>query len=230
VNLIEYKGREPIKVENLVRLLVTGNPDWIFPVTMDERRPAVLDIGEEHMRDHAYFSAIDEQMDSGGREALLYHLLNFDLSKVDLRTIPKTSALRDQKIASLSPEDGWWLDVLQSGRLPYGTGEPGTCATDHLFNAYISHAQKMQAKERSIEVLLGRYLRKALGDLPLGRRRTTYRAYDGAEEYGPVYEFPPLAECRKAFASRLGHEIEWGEPEAWLPEPVRRARPGEYPF
>jgi hypothetical protein len=40
--------------------------------------------------DKAYFRAIAGELNNGGRQALLYDLLNFDLSKIDLRSIPKT--------------------------------------------------------------------------------------------------------------------------------------------
>ena len=60
------------------------------------------------------------KMDNGGREALFHHLLNFDLKTVNLRTIPKTTALLDQKLSSLDAEQGWWLDVLSRGELPWG--------------------------------------------------------------------------------------------------------------
>jgi hypothetical protein len=86
----------------------------------DERRFAVLDVSDAHKQDHTYFAAIDHEMNNGGREALLHHLLNFDLSKVNLRAIPKTGALLEQKIASLSPEAGWLLDLLNRGETALG--------------------------------------------------------------------------------------------------------------
>jgi hypothetical protein len=49
---------------------------------------------------------------------LLHYLLNFDLTKVNLRTIPDTAALTEQKIESLSVNQQWWLDVLKRGELP----------------------------------------------------------------------------------------------------------------
>ena len=52
----------------------------MIPAGFKERRWAVFDMGEAHVQDHAYFAAITQEMDNGGREALLYHLLNFDLS------------------------------------------------------------------------------------------------------------------------------------------------------
>ena len=111
-HFIEYKGKEPIRVRNYVRLFVTGNPDWLVPAGIEERRFAALDMGEARMQDTEYFAAIDAEMDNGGREALLEHLLRFDLSTVNLREIPKTAALLEQKMSSLSPEQGWWLDTL----------------------------------------------------------------------------------------------------------------------
>ena len=63
---IELKGKEPQWVENHFRLLVLGNEDWIVPASMKERRFATLDVGADHIRDHAYFAAIDEEMNEGG--------------------------------------------------------------------------------------------------------------------------------------------------------------------
>ena len=91
-HFIEYKGKEPIMVRNHVRLLVTGNPDWLVPAGFQERRFAVLEVGEDHIQDHSYFAAIDEEMKNGGREALLDHLLSFDLKTVDLRVIPQNGS------------------------------------------------------------------------------------------------------------------------------------------
>ena len=99
-HMLEYKDVDPIRIKNYIRLFVTGNPDWMVPAGFKERRWAVFDMGEDHMQDHAYFAAIDHEMNNGGREALLHYLLNFDLSQVNLRTIPKTAALLDQQIES----------------------------------------------------------------------------------------------------------------------------------
>ena len=197
-HFIEYKGKEPVRVQNFVRLLVTGNDDWLVPAGLGERRPAVLDVGQEHMQDHAYFAAIDAEMANGGREALLQHLLNFDLSTVDLRSIPKTAALLDQKVASLPSEKAWWLDVLMRGKLPLGCGR--TCPTAELFDDYITHADKIGVRRRAIETQIGMFLSKHVP----GLRKSEGR-----------YEFPPLAEARAAFAKKLQHTVDWGDENEW---------------
>jgi hypothetical protein len=55
-HLIEFKGKEPIFVANYVRLLVTGNSDWIVPAGMEERRFCVLDAGTDHREDYVFQS------------------------------------------------------------------------------------------------------------------------------------------------------------------------------
>jgi len=171
-HFIEYKGKEPVRVRNHVRLFVTGNPDWLVPAGFEERRFAVLDVGEDHMQDHAYFAAIDNEMANGGCEALLHYLLHFDLNSVDLRTIPRTAALLDQQIASLSPEKAWWLDTLHLGQLPLGAGTAGTCPTKHLFDRYMRHANRQGARRRSIETVIGMFLTKHVPGLRKRRANT----------------------------------------------------------
>jgi hypothetical protein len=219
---IEYKGKEPIRVRNFVRLFVTGNPSWLVPAGFEERRFAVLDMGEGALQDHAYFAAIDEEMNSGGREALLEHLLKFDLKSVDLRAIPKTAALLEQKLASLTPEQGWWLDVLNRGQLPWGCEEGGRCPTRRLFDGYIRHASRHGARRRAIEVQLGVFLNKHVP----GLRKTdaTYKVWSASRQEmsdvrGNIYVFPSLGECRARFATEMQQNIAWAEPDDWAHEP-----------
>ncbi len=218
-HMVEFKGYEPLRVKNYVRLLFTGNPPWVVPVSMEGRRFAVFELSKAHRQDHAYFAAIAKEMDSGGREALLHYLLHYDLSGIDLRSVPKTEALLGQKLASLTPEQAWWMDVLQSGGLPSGCGEAGATPAKFLFNHYIRHAQKIGARRRSIETIIGTRLREFAPGVRKVERTYTLRG-GMMEESGPVYQFPPLAECRAAFAELLHQEVTWGEPEEWVEDPV----------
>ena len=135
--------------------------------------------------------------------ALLDHLLTFDLSTVNLRQIPNTAALLDQKIASLPPEKGWLLDLLRSGRLPWGGSEDNECPVDALFDSYVEYAQRQGARRRSIETAIGAMLRKTFPTLRRVRGTVgNERAY--------VYRFPPPAECRERFDELIHGGIDWG--------------------
>ena len=205
---IEFKGKEPIRVRNFVRLFVTGNPDWLVPAGLEERRFAVIEMGEARMQDHDYFAAIDVEMSNGGREALLHYLLNFDTSSVNLRQIPRTTALWEQKLASLTPEQGWWLDVLRAGRLPGFSAAPGRVSVGTMFEDYVQHAQKSGARRRSIETQLGIFLRKMVP----GVRKT----FEGTAKIA-TYTFPPLKECRAEFEKAVQAAGDWGDgPEEWV--------------
>ena len=101
VQMIEAKGVDPVKLDNHLRLMMTSNSDWVVPAGKDERRFAIFDVAPHCAQRHEYFAEMLREMETGGRERLLYELLAFDLTTVNLRTIPKTAALLEQKIHSL---------------------------------------------------------------------------------------------------------------------------------
>jgi hypothetical protein len=163
-------------------------------------------------------------MNHGGREALLDHLLKFDLITVDLRTIPKTAALFDQKLSSLTPEQGWWLDTLKHGELPRGCDENNRCPASSLFDRYITKAIRQGTRRRSIETQIGMFLNKHVPGLR--KTKGTYRRWDGSRNVdvvGWVYIFPLLRECREAFVKKLQQSIVWdddGDDADWTTEPI----------
>ena len=74
------------------------------------------------MADHAlgnaeYFRSIDEEMAAGGAAALLGFLLRYDLAGLELRDIPETRALADQKLESMDALEAWWHDRLCDGEI-----------------------------------------------------------------------------------------------------------------
>src|SRR5438105_2901413 len=90
----------------------------LFPAGLDDRRFFVLDVSDANKEDHAFFEAIQRQMGSGGREALLHLLQTHDLSGFNVRSVPKTQALREQQAESLRGAEMAWFECLASGDLP----------------------------------------------------------------------------------------------------------------
>lgn len=221
---IELKGYEVFFVPNYVRMFINGNPGWLVPAGMGERRFATIDVADHKKEDTAYFKAIVDELKSGGYQRLLYELLEFDLSTVDLRHIPKTEALLDQKIASLSPEDGWWLDALKRGVLPHYTqdAKAGRCPGQLLYDDYIEHAQKQGARRRAIETQIGIFLNNTAPGVSTVPETFTVKdatSFEGPiKGRGAVYTFPSLAECRHAFEKKLHQPITWPNNTEWLPQ------------
>lgn len=214
---IEFKGIEPEYVDNYVRLLITGNPDWVVPAGLEERRFATIDVGEAHMADHEYFAAIEKEMLSGGYEALLHFLLHFDLSHINLRVIPKTQALLKQKIASLSTEQSWWLDILQNAMLPGGEANGHECPSTLLFDSYVTHAQKTSRHSRkSIETQIGMFLRDFAPGVRCWPDRNYADPLTGKSKRCRMYVFPTLGDCRTEIDRRLGQRFDWSVANDWL--------------
>jgi hypothetical protein len=116
--MIEPKGIDPFPVRNCVHLVMSSNAMWVVPADADDRRYFVLDADDQHAKDTAYFAAIANQMDHGGREALLHLLLNRDLSRFSVRIVPQTAALARQKQHSRRGIDRLVEIIAEQGKLP----------------------------------------------------------------------------------------------------------------
>lgn len=207
------KGVDTVEVANHGRLLVTSNSDWVVPAGMEERRFAVLDVAEAHMQDHPYFAAMEDQIDAGGAGRLLYELLATDISDINLRQVPQTAALLEQKIASMPPDQKWLLDIIRNATLPGDREGEGASFTAQLHESYVAAAKSLGAPRRSSQTELGILLRKVLPGIKKERRASE----GGALKW--VYMLPPLPECRAALDARLGAQ-DWGEDadDAWQPD------------
>jgi 5S rRNA maturation endonuclease (ribonuclease M5) len=112
---IEAKYQNAVSIANMTHILMASNSDWVVPTSSDERRFCVMDVSDHRIGDKAYFTALNEQMENGGLAAMLHDLLNMDLSKFNVRDVPQTDALADQKRLSLDSLHRWWFTVLQRG-------------------------------------------------------------------------------------------------------------------
>jgi hypothetical protein len=115
--VVEQKGIDSEASPNYIHLIMASNSDWVVPVALDDRRFFMLDVADDHRKDTSYFGEIADELDNGGYEALLHHLMTLDLSGINLREAPNTDALDEQKQLNMSPEESWWYDKLHEGRL-----------------------------------------------------------------------------------------------------------------
>ena len=95
----ERKGIDTEAARNYTRLMICSNVDWVVPAGSGGRRWFVLRVGNEHEQDHAYFAAIDAEMESGGLAAMLHDLQHTPLaSTVNVRKAPVTPWLIEQRV------------------------------------------------------------------------------------------------------------------------------------
>jgi hypothetical protein len=114
----EGKYKAAAAAINRIKMIIAANEDWVIPASEDERRFFVLYVDnyyahreepgpgapkaektdyERFMKERdEYFTPIWDELANGGREAMLYELLNMKLGKWHPRNIHKTEELKDQ--------------------------------------------------------------------------------------------------------------------------------------
>lgn len=213
---IEAKGRDGVTVSNMLHIIMASNEDWIVPAGEDERRYAVFGVSSDHMQDEQWFRPLYAEIAAGGLGAMLYDLLRIDLGDWHPRRIPKTAGLLEQQSQSLRPEDSWWVELLQSGKL-WGASERGPeWAVSNSYEEEVSttfgtktvrkRGLYDQAREISPRLklwsdhLLGQYLKKhgCSNAKKVARRRG--------------WEFPPLDQLRREWEARYPG-WKWNDPE-----------------
>lgn len=201
---IERKGAEPYTVNNLTRVAIIGNEEWLVPVTQDERRFAVFNVGDGRKQDRKFFEDMRVGMEQGGYSHLLQFLMDFDLSTVDVNAAPQTQGLLDQKHASLEPVDAWWLDCLEANRLVGDTFDgdfPERVPSHRLHQAFVAWARQHNVrsrlpKDRDFSKVMQRRIGK-----PKRTREGDHLIY--------AYHNPGIDALRHEWEQFIGGAVEW---------------------
>lgn len=226
---IEAKGIDVEVFPNYVHMLLASNSDWVVPAGADDRRYFVLDVMDAKAQDTGYFAAIDAELDGGGREALLHALMTRDLKDFEVRRVPKTAALQDQKLLSLSPTEEWWFERLTDGRLGRSDGWPDAVMKDDVQGDLNRYLERQKIMRRPSPTALGKFLGKVMED---GCPRSYQQLAEVSEDdgYGGqrvrrvrayFYEVSSLATCRRRWDERYGGPYRWLEVEDDRPRQER---------
>lgn len=192
--------------------MVASNMASIVPADLADRRWQIFEVNDRRRGDRAYFTALANQLDAGGREGMLYDLLSRDVAAgPDPRHTIKTSGRFDQILRAQGPEFRYIFQLLDDGLLPQpdasGNG-PGVTTVQAIFN-------EMRAAHPG-----GQYVHK--GDFGKRLRAIIPGIKDVQsgwfiEGYGPNaarsrstrYIFPPLSQCRRNFEAYAGQKVPW---------------------
>lgn len=215
---IEAKGVDVIMAPNYTHVILASNSQWVVPAGSNERRYFALDVGEEKMQDKKYFAAIQKQINEGGREALLHHLLNHNIKDFEVRDVPNTEALKDQKLLSMGHEEAWWYEKLQDGRiLRDDEAWEREIQKAELQDDYIFYMQRVGVMRKSSPTVLGKFLgRVCPGGMPKSYQKVARVKQTGShgEEYTVsrrvyFYEIPELGKCREHWDKHHGGPFLW---------------------
>jgi hypothetical protein len=222
--MIEPKGREKVRVPNLLHVVLASNHDWVVPAGPHERRYMVQTVADTYRQDPAWFGPIYQQLGNGGYEAMLFDLLHMDLGNWHPRQIIRTEALAEQQAESLSALDTWWLELLQTGVLAGADDLNPDRATSNRYEDEITERDDF-GKERTRTIwregLYDQARRispklKGTSDAALGRYFTKQgcRGNDVWVHRRRGWQFPPLADCRKRWNERYP-DTTWDDTKDW---------------
>lgn len=173
---IEGKFENVVERRNTVNTVFISNNDWLFPTDgEDARRFLGLRVSNAKKQDAKYFGALDDEMENGGMEAMVYDLMHWDPAVIGgwegLRSPPRTDVLRQQIAHSIAGPAAILLDIIEtgalSGRMPDGTtfhyplSEDNTTmvADAHLKSVLVPQGGRgniAQEANKAIDTLLGK--------------------------------------------------------------------------
>ena len=142
-------------------------------------------------------------MENGGMAAMLYDLLQAGISEIDLRQIPKTEALLEQIIESMTLVQSFWFDCLKAGGI-CDDYWPDSEKIDDVYDQYLRHCQGSGVRHRDVKQLFGQKLKKICPGLEIKRPWSTTDV--SRPRY---YYFPDLEQCRRDFEKAMGMAVEW---------------------
>ncbi len=204
---IEAKYQNAVTCRNVVHLLMASNEDWVVPAGTDERRYCVLEVSNKYQQDTDYFGALHREMDAGGLAAMLHDLLTYDLARFDVRQVPKTNALTDQKIRSLRGFEAWLYNCLQEGEVATHewTEEGLNIGKSLAYETYKQVSKQSREYAPQDNSQWAKSLREVLRSCCTERRPRI----DGVRKRELL--FSGLTECRVAFEKHIGAKIDWAE-------------------
>jgi hypothetical protein len=217
---LEAKFRDPITVENRLRIIAASNNEWAVPAGIGDRRWLILNVDNSYAgTSHAvYFDALGSEIENGGAAAMLHDLLAMDLSGFNVRQVPRTEAKAQQQALSLPSIEAWLYQVLQDGAIEQRAQngllgakqewqENGLAVVKDLaYAAYEGFSSKNRDYRPAGKPQWSRRLRAILGT-----HLTTTRI-TGDTGRTRFLQFGPLGDCREKFAAQIGADFEW-EPD-----------------
>jgi hypothetical protein len=203
-HMIELKGKDAFMVSNHVNCIIASNSSWVVPVGIKERRFFLLDVSNDRIQDHKYFKSIYHQMyKKNGISAMLYDLLNIDITQHNLREAPKTCGLFDQLQQNFTSFEKFWFEKLTSNAdLGDSYGSEMNIQTTVLHDKYVDFCKKINEKYILTPAVFGKNLSKYC-DIQIRQQ------LNNDQKYARFYVFPNKQDCKLQFSSQVGMEIDW---------------------
>ena len=114
---ITRKGVSAIQQKNYTKVLMTTNADYIVPIGRNENCYCIIDVATNaSLADTDYFDDLECSCNSKrAQAAFLYEMKNVNITEWDIKSIPDSPILRDQRYQAMGPLQHWLADALVAG-------------------------------------------------------------------------------------------------------------------
>ena len=204
--VIEGKGKDQIRMRNFKHLILSSNEDWPVHLERDARRFLVLNISNIHKDDRPYFVDIRKELANGGLQAILYDLLNENISDFNPWLLPQNAEAFAVKMMSASSPEKYIYEALFQGTFDIGNETPSlpwnnTILCSSVYSDYSIWCQRQGLKAEANQ-RFGNALHKLTPSINKERGTTGTRPYH--------YELPSLNKTREEFQKSFN-----ADPRIW---------------
>lgn len=201
---INPKNQPQRVIPSLHRILSATNQIHVGNREYDDRRDLTLKVSDKKKGDHIYWKDLNEAIPNEV-SAFMHALINRDLSNFVVFNKPNTNELTNQKINSLSPDEGWWLECLQDGFIDGVSDRWPDFIKTKTLEGKISDARSRSGKRFGISsaAQAKHLMNKWCKSSSQGRSNDKQRSRG--------YLIPSLVVARQDFEQTLGDSMDWSE-------------------
>ncbi|MCX7168154.1 MAG: DUF5906 domain-containing protein [Rhodocyclales bacterium] len=200
---INEKNQPGRTITSYHRFIAATNAEHFQHIDPDNRRDFMLKVSEARKGDRDYWAALSRAIDGGEVEAMMFDLLQMDLSGFDVRTKPNTKELTLQKLQSLPPFPRWWFDCISRGAIwEDGPDWPEFVSTRTVGSNFKSETQGI----RTYKQLTGRDIKDSI------RKVCPSAKVEQAMERNHRrrgFKLPTLNVARAEFEKFIGDTVDW---------------------
>ena len=209
---IKQKYQPSRNISSFHRFFAASNSEQFAHIEKDDRRFVFLKVSDSQKCNSEYFDAIHKVLDDEAViSAMVYGLLQIDLSSFNPRLRPKTNEHINQKLQSLDGFERYWFEALHSKNLGCvdsslnDWSEARFMSTESLTSSYKSFNKNADR----YGVFQSRDIAKSLKKLCPSAKKDKGKGRYGKEARG--YSLPQIDIARGEFESAIGGVIDWGD-------------------
>ena len=206
---IEQKHQPSRTIDSYHRLFAASNHNHFAHVDKDDRRFLFIRLSSVHKQDQTYFDAVNDALENDDAiAAMMYDLINLDLTGFNIRKRPLTEEHLSQRLQSLSGFERYWYEVLQSGMFDVYQewDKPQFKSTQSLIDKYKEYDKNAGKYSPIQQQQISSSLKTICPSAATARKKVLNKQERG-------YDLPEINIARKEFEAMLGASVEWEELE-----------------